>query len=82
MQLLVEESRSVFSPKNNECLDLALVKSFAMEVLELYHQLVPLLVLIQHGHRKLRIFFDIVERLLKLDGLDLCALPNIVVLRR
>ncbi|OHT12283.1 hypothetical protein TRFO_17976 [Tritrichomonas foetus] len=82
LELLESESRSMLSSED-ENLDQDNAQSFAIENLQIYQTLVPILSPIPKGDRKVRNFFHIFEKIVKLQNrLDESVYPDAVILIR
>jgi hypothetical protein len=81
LDLLGIEARSVLCG-DDEGFDKDNAKSFAIENLQIYQTLVPVLAEVPQGDRKVRNFFHIFEKIVKLESLDESMLPDVVFLVR
>ena len=80
MEMLEQEARVALN-NDDENLDPDAARSFAIECLQIYQVLVPILASVERGDRKVRNFFQIFEKIAKLDRVEyVCVLPDVVIL--
>lgn len=81
-EMLEQEARVALN-NDDENLDPEAATSFAIECLQIYEILVPILATVDKGDKKVKFFFHIFDKIGKLESVDYtCVLPDVVILLR